>query len=155
VCGLTICRQAHPGSRPPTLYTAPGRGLGVRAPRRSWIGNNDPGASVMLRRNRPETSTSDEVLTLRREVETLEAALLSSRLIGAAVGLVMAEHQVSRAAAIAMLRTMSQNSNTRLAVVPPGWSPTLTGELLGERLRRSPSRRPQADLSERTSPGSG
>ena len=78
---------------------------------------NDPGAYVMLRRNRPETSTTDEVLTLRREVETLEAALLSSRVIGAAVGLVMAEQQVSRATALDMLRTLSQNSNTRLAVI--------------------------------------
>ena len=72
----------------------------------------------MLRPNRPGTATTDdEVHTLRRQVETLEAALLSSRVIGAAVGLVMAEHQVSKATAFTMLRTMSQNSNTRLAAV--------------------------------------
>lgn len=69
------------------------------------------------RRARAEADAAAEVVALRRQVETLDAALLSSRLIGAAVGLVMAEHQVSRMAAFAMLRSRSQNSNVRLAAV--------------------------------------
>lgn len=62
-------------------------------------------------------SLDAEVADLRREVETLEVAMSSSRLIGTAIGLVMADHQVSRAAAFDLLRARSQNTNTRLAVV--------------------------------------
>lgn len=52
---------------------------------------------------------------LLQEVENLRAALTSSRVIGAAVGLVMAEHRVDRETAFEMLRAQSQNSNVRLA----------------------------------------
>jgi len=62
-------------------------------------------------------SLDDELADLRRQVETLEVGLLSSWLIGAAIGLVMADHQVSRATAFDLLRARSQNTNTRLAVV--------------------------------------
>ena len=62
-------------------------------------------------------SLEAEVADLRRKVETLKVGMLSSRLIGTAIGLVMADHQVSRAAAFDLLRARSQNTNTRLAVV--------------------------------------
>ena len=95
---------------------------------------------VVLSRSGTNASTNaaEEIATLRRQVESLEAGLLSSRLIGAAVGLVMAEHQVSRSTAFAMLRAMSQNSNTRLAAV--------AAELVAEADRRADATGQEYDL---------
>lgn len=42
---------------------------------------------------------------------------MSRRLLGTAVGLAMAQHQLSRTATFAPLRARSQNTNTRLAAV--------------------------------------
>lgn len=67
----------------------------------------------------PEVSVlaMSEVLALRNEVESLQRGLASSRLIGAAVGLTMSHHRVSRDAAFELLRSRSQDSNVRLTAI--------------------------------------
>lgn len=62
-------------------------------------------------------SLVEELSRLRRELETLNQAVESNRLIGTAVGLVMARHQVSRAAAFAALTAQSQHANVKLALI--------------------------------------
>jgi len=54
------------------------------------------------------------VATLEQENEQLREALLSSRAIGVAVGLLMERHKLSREKALAVLRVRSQHSNRKL-----------------------------------------
>lgn len=63
------------------------------------------------------TSIQGELEALRRQVESLGVALTSSRLVGTALGLMMAGHRVSRANAFEMLKTLSRDSNVRVAVL--------------------------------------
>ena len=78
----------------------------------------------MLSQSRPAAEATDsvalpgeDVAALRREVETLRAGLESNRLIGAAMGILMAERRLSRRAAFELLRELSQSTNVKLLVV--------------------------------------
>ncbi|GAB3872159.1 ANTAR domain-containing protein [Terrabacter terrigena] len=53
----------------------------------------------------------------QQKVHHLETALVHSRDIGAAMGVLMAMHKVGRDAAFEMLRTASQNQNRKLSAV--------------------------------------
>ena len=55
-----------------------------------------------------------EGLVARDRAENLEAALRSSRIIGAAVGIVMAEHRCTQEEAFQELRKASQDHNVKL-----------------------------------------
>lgn len=66
---------------------------------------------------RIEVELEQELAVLRRQVETLTEGLLSNRVTGAAVGLLMARYHVDRAAAFSLLRRLSQESNTKLVEV--------------------------------------
>lgn len=58
-----------------------------------------------------------EGLLGKERVEHLERALRSSRLIGAALGIVMANHKVDETRAFAILSRASQDSNRKLALL--------------------------------------
>ncbi|MFW5472936.1 ANTAR domain-containing protein [Knoellia sp. CPCC 206450] len=58
-----------------------------------------------------------EGLLQHEHVQNLEVALQSSRTIGAAMGIIMANRRVDEAAAFAILRQASQDSNTKLRSV--------------------------------------
>ena len=58
-----------------------------------------------------------ELIALRREVATLIQAVQTNRVIGVAIGLVMAEHHLTREQAFGLLVAQSQNTNTKLAWV--------------------------------------
>lgn len=58
-----------------------------------------------------------EGILQHEHVQNLEVALQSSRTIGAAMGIVMANRRVDEAAAFAILRQASQDSNTKLRCV--------------------------------------
>ena len=72
-----------------------------------------------------------EIARLEQEVRGLAAALVTNRVISLAIGLVMERHGLDRSAAHAHVVRLSQNSNTRLAV-------------LAEELVRTAERRPSA-----------
>lgn len=73
------------------------------------------------------TALAIDRATLRATTQNLRQALESNRLIGAAVGIVMARHRMTYEAAFELLRLCSQNSNRKLRSVADGV--VLTGEL--------------------------
>jgi response regulator NasT len=79
------------------------------------------------------------VATLEEENEQLREALLSSRAIGVAIGLLMERHSLSRERALAVLRVRSQHSNRKLRDVAQEMADT--GDLPTRRARLSPARR--------------
>ena len=58
-----------------------------------------------------------EISALQARIDQLEEAVASNRTIGAALGLVMERFHLDRTTAFAYLVRMSQDSNTKLAVV--------------------------------------
>jgi len=60
------------------------------------------------------TATDAALASLEEENEQLREALLSSRAIGVAIGLLMERHSLSREKAFAVLRVRSQRSNRKL-----------------------------------------
>jgi hypothetical protein len=56
---------------------------------------------------------ADGVLS-RQHVEHMEAALVTSRTIGAAIGILMASRNIGQEEALALLKGASQRSNTRM-----------------------------------------
>lgn len=72
-----------------------------------------------------------EGLVARDRAENLEAALRSSRIIGAAVGIVMAEHRCTQEEAFEELRKASQDHNVKLRDVAEAL--VRTGDVAGLR----------------------
>jgi len=60
---------------------------------------------------------ASEIARLEQEVCGLTAALTTNRVISTAIGLVMERHGLDRAAAHAQVVRLSQDSNTKLAVL--------------------------------------
>ena len=54
------------------------------------------------------------IIRARREIEDLQAALVTNRAIGAAIGIVMSSRRMTYDAATDLLRAVSNNTNTRL-----------------------------------------
>ena len=57
---------------------------------------------------------ADELATARQEIAGLQAAVISNRHIGMAVGVLMAQHQLTPDQAFDLLRKTSQRSNRKL-----------------------------------------
>ena len=64
-----------------------------------------------------ELATDGRLVHLEQQVQQLTTALVTNRVIGTAVGLVMAARGMDRAEAFAWLVAESQRTNTKLAAV--------------------------------------
>lgn len=81
--------------------------------------------------------------TVREQAVQLQTALVNSREIGMAMGVLMATHKVTRDQAFDLLRVASQNTNRKLADIATGVIDTGTLDLptvrTGKPARRSPA----------------
>lgn len=85
--------------------------------------------------------------TAREKAANLQQALNTNREIGAAMGIIMATHKVTRDSAFTLLRVASQNSNRKLIdiaadVVDTGLLPQPTPGAVFDTLRKSSARNP-------------
>jgi len=64
-----------------------------------------------------ELATDSRMIELEQQVQQLTTALVTNRVTGAAVGLVMAHRNLDRAQAFAWLVAESQRTNTKLTAV--------------------------------------
>lgn len=69
---------------------------------------------------RTEQELAEALSSARRQVAHLEQALVTSRLIGTAIGILVERHKVTADTAFAMLVSASQNTNRKLRDLAEG-----------------------------------
>jgi ANTAR domain/GAF domain len=82
--------------------------------------------------------------TVRDRATQLQTALVNSREIGMAMGVLMATHKLTRDQAFDLLRVASQNANRKLADIATDVVDTGTLSLPHERTKKTPADRPRS-----------